>query len=192
MKKRMIIILGVALAAGAVLAPIPAAASGELIDAAPTLVELAAPAPGQSQEWTMSVRNLTDGELPIALAVSGSAERLFDGPYPLELELTETGSGQPLYIGTAAAAIDEVLLLPTLAGHADYELSGSVTLPSEAGNEYQEATGRLSFEFRTSADDASDESGLASTGPSVWPWLWAAGIAFLAGTVALIRRRRTS
>ena len=171
--------------AGLALAAIPmpqsATAAGRLIEAAPAELSLCAPAPGETERWRMSVKNLTERELPLALTVDGGSSRLFGGTHPLQLEIRHPRTGHVLYSGDAGDAIGGSLQLPELAGRASLELAGSVTLPRDAGNEYQDGSAQLGFEFLAIDEGQAQPANLPVTGNDLTPWLQLGGIAVALG-----------
>jgi LPXTG-motif cell wall-anchored protein len=170
--------------------PLAAQASADLIDATPARVSIVAPAPGETQSWDMSVRNLTDQSLPLQLHTDGESEALFSGAHPLTIEIQESVSGTIVYAGSVSELLGTHLYLENLPARDDYALVGRVTLPLEAGNEYQEADGRLTFTFATITETAADES-LATTGGTLSTGLLVVGGGLLVmGVIAVAMRKK--
>lgn len=187
-KTRIALLLGVVGILAA--APQAATAAGELIDATPATVAIQAPAPGETRHWEMKVENLTEDRIPLTMNVTGESDGLFDGSTPLQLELRDTKTSEVVFAGPARSALNTIISLPGLTEHESYALTGTVTLPSSAGNEYQDATGSLTFEFTTMVEPAKP-SGLAVTGGVMGPWLWISLILVIGGGVLLVTRRRS-
>ncbi|QTX03322.1 hypothetical protein [Agromyces archimandritae] len=184
---------GLGIAAGMCLSPTASVAADGLIDAAPDVVEVTVPTPGEAVRWEMEARNLAAVSLPLSLVVSGVGSHLFDGPYPLELEVYETATGATVYRGVAAEAVDTLLELSPVPAGERTVLTGVVSLPADAGNEYQEASGTLSFEFRTRIDEAAPVGEeMPETGVDVSGWLWAAGLVGVVGAATVFSRKRWS
>lgn len=162
-----------------------------LIDASPSDVTISAPSPGESQQWDMAARNLTDQTLPLSVAVSGQSARLFAGPDPLQLEIREKSGNRILYTGPVSDLLNSTITLPALERRASYQLVGTVRLPSSAGNDYQNASGSLRFTFHTMTGTPNEPHQLASTGTSVptATLLVAAGL-LTAGWIVIAARRK--
>lgn len=143
--------LDLALAA-LLLLPGTATAPVDLIDATPTEVAVAAPAPGHSAQWDIEVVNLTDQELPLYVRITGEGAVL-GGATPLNVSVSDAASGNvvvhPLVPGTEGEPVE----LPRLGAGEDHDLVGTVSLPAAAGNAYQGATGTIHFEFVTSIEE---------------------------------------
>ncbi|WP_157555709.1 hypothetical protein [Microbacterium hominis] len=167
-----------------------AAASSPLIDATPATVTIEAPAPGEEQSWQMAVRNVSGGEISLSVRIEGEAERLFSGPEPLRLRLSDTSTGVAVVAAAAGDAVGTSVELPALAAGETYRLDGLVALRIEAGDEYQNAGGTLTFRFDAQAAEAQPDR-LATTG-GVWASgvLVAAALALAIGILLLARRRR--
>ncbi|WP_028707467.1 hypothetical protein [Propionicicella superfundia] len=179
-----------------VLAPVAAqGAPTDLIDSTPATVVLSVPAPGETREWEMSVRNLTDGDLPLSLQVLGDGGQvLFTGPTPLELTVRDA-SGVLIDAAPVGGLLDSAVELPRLPAGATYSLSGSVELPAEADNRYQGVSGSLTLRFVTSVDTPSEAphqgpGHLAFTGANVGVALIVLAAALiLAGIILTVRSR---
>lgn len=180
-----------------------ATAADDLIDATPARVAIEAPAPGHSQEWQMSVVSVTDSAVPLQVRVEGAADRLFSGDHPLLLRIAEPG-GRVLVEGPVADVLGRTVPLDPLPAGATYTLVGSVTLPAEAGNDYQGADGSLTVRFTATADSVADDppaddpaaddswdGALATTGATVG-WVALAGLVLLAGGTTFLLLRRKS
>lgn len=193
MKRRLPAVLAVLLAGVFAFAPSAAMAADDLIEATPQRVSIAVPAPGHAAEWDMSVSNLTDTDYPLTLVVEGESDRLFSGAHPLELELTDPLTGDVIYSGLAGDSIDSAILVPELPARSDYRLAGTLTLPREAGNEYQSASGHMVFEFRV-ADEVTpkDPTTIPTTGSDLLFWALIAGIGVASGLVLAMHGRKKS
>lgn len=181
------------------------AAPADLIESTPTSVAIDAPAPGESQSWNMSVRNVVDSPLPLGLEISGQSDVLFSGPTPVELSVKTSDGATVVERVAIGEVLGRSLALPELKGGASYNLIGTVTLPREAGNSYQGAGGTLKFRFVSSVDRPSVAPidpvqntpaagpGLAYTGLNNLLPVAAAAAALLAvGAGLLLIRRKNS
>lgn len=181
--------------AGLLLAPAPAAVaapSADLIEATPAQVRVRTPAPGHAEEWRMSVVSRTDGPVALALRVDGASDGLFTGAHPLELRLAEPG-GRVLLEAPVADVLGGRVPLDDLPAGAAYELVGTVTLPEDAGNEYQRASGALTVRFTATADDPAPGPGsgvLAVTGSTAGRLALIALAGIAGGTTFLLLRRK--
>lgn len=128
------------------------ATTTDLIDSTPTSVAIDAPAPGESQKWNMSVRNVAGSSVPLGLEITGQSDVLFSGPAPLELTVRTIDGATVVERAPVQDVLGRSLRLPELAAGASYNLVGTVTLPREADNTYQGASGSLKFRFVTSID----------------------------------------
>jgi LPXTG-motif cell wall-anchored protein len=163
----------------------------DLITATPDVVVVKAPAPGHSQTWEMKVRNNTDRPLPLFLEIRFTGDDLLvHGPTPLVLTV-DTPDGRPLGEAALGQLPSSPTSLPDLPGGSTYVLHGTVSLPREAGNEYQRLSGKLTFEF-TSEDDTT-KSGTGQLPFTGSDGLWQAlilGLGLLALGAALVAKRR--
>lgn len=175
------------------LTPLAAQALADLIDATPAQVSIETPAPGETQSWEMSVRNLTDQSLPLQLRIDGESEALFSGARPLTIEIQDPESGNVVYSGSVSDLLGTHLYLENLPPRDDYALVGRVTLPSDAGNEYQEADGQLLFTF-TTIGEAADDGSLATTGGtlSIALLVVAGGLLVVGVTAFALRKKEKS
>jgi len=175
----------------------------DLIDADPVAVTVQAPAPGETQSFDLAVTSVTDTTVPLVLTVVGSSGGLLSGPTPVEITLTDDDGTRVLEPTRADELLGATLDVPDLAAGAGYHLTGSVTLPSAAGNEYQGADGRVVFRFQVETDSpitstvdpspapgASAPSGLATTGATVAAAVTAVAVLVMTGTWLLAARRR--
>lgn len=128
------------------------ATPADLIESTPTSVAIDAPAPGETQSWNMSVRNVVDSPLPLGLEISGQSDVLFSGPTPIELTVKTPDGATVVERVPIGEVLGRSLALPELQGGASYNLIGTVTLPRAAGNAYQGAGGILKFRFISTAD----------------------------------------
>ncbi|WP_157000628.1 LPXTG cell wall anchor domain-containing protein [Leucobacter komagatae] len=194
MKRRLVAALTALLAGVIVFTPSAVTAADELIEATPARVSIAVPAPGHSAQWDMSVSNLTDTEYPLTLHVSGASDRLFGGAHPLELELTDPRTGDVIYSGPAGESIDAAILVPPLPARGEYQLAGTLSMPRDAGNEYQAASGQMVFEFRVLGDDEPQRPPtIPNTGSDVLFWALLGGIGIVSGIAIVAHgRKKTS
>lgn len=128
------------------------AVTSDLINATPTSVAIDAPAPGETQTWKMSVSNSVDSALPLGLEITGASNVLFSGATPMELSIKAADGVTVVERVPVGKVLGQSLQLPELQVGKTYDLVGSVTLPREAGNSYQGASGNLKFRFVTSLD----------------------------------------
>jgi hypothetical protein len=178
----------------------PAGASAiaaDLIDAAPTSLVLDAPAPGESQNWDMSVKNLVDSPVPLALEISGRSDVLFSGAAPMELTVNTPDGTAVIERIRVGEVLGRTITLPELQAGASYNLVGTVTLPRSADNSYQGASGNLKFHFVTSIDrpnvtpdKPASGSDLANTGLGTLIPIGVAAALLLAVGLCLILVRR--
>lgn len=197
---------GTVLAAGLlVLTAAPASAEpADLIEASTTAVSLHAPAPGESQSFDLSVTSVTDATVPLVLTVVGQSGGLLSGPTPVEVTLVDDAGDLVLAATPADTLLGTSLDLPDLDAGAGYHLTGTVTLPADAGDEYQGASGQVVFRFQVAADSTTTAAPAPAPG-AVWPPGLATTGATLAGGVSALlvlvttgawllaaRRRRTS
>ncbi|MBF0720847.1 hypothetical protein [Sanguibacter inulinus] len=185
------------------------ASAADLIDPGTTTVSLEAPAPGESQSFDLSVTSVTETAVPLEITVLDLSGRLTGGAAPVELELVDDQGASVLPTTSAAALPGTTLDLPDLAPGSTYHLTGVLTLPRAAGDEYQGAGGELVLRFQVPTDRAADSGprgversaavrpqepgpllGLASTGAQVSA-AGAALVLVLLGSVLARRRRRS-
>lgn len=176
----------------------------DLVEADPVAVSIQAPAPGETQTFDLTVRSVTDTAVPLVLTVAGTSGGLLSGPTPVEITLTDDAGDPVLEPTPADVLLGSTLDLPELAAGAGYHLTGSVTLPLAAGDEYQGADGQVVFQIQAATD--SPTTGTASTTPgAATPSRLATTGATVAGAVAALaalvttgawllaaRRRRSS
>ncbi|MCA4134033.1 LPXTG cell wall anchor domain-containing protein [Arthrobacter sp. M4] len=178
-----------------------ASAAPDLIDAAPTAVAIDAPAPGEAHSWNMSVKNVAGQPVPLGLEITGHSNVLFTGPAPMELTVQTRDGVTVVNKVRVGDVLGRSMTLPELGAGASYDLIGTVTLPREADNSYQGASGNLKFRFVTSVDSpkvtpVSPVKGpdLASTGlGNVLPVAAAAaGLLALGFALILVRRKKSA
>lgn len=128
------------------------AVTSDLINATPTAVAIDAPAPGETLTWKMSVTNSVDAPLPLGLEITGASDVLFSGATPMELSVKTLDGATVVERVPVGKVLGQSLQLPELQVGKSYDLVGAVTLPREAGNSYQGASGNLKFRFVTSLD----------------------------------------
>ncbi|HKU29900.1 MAG TPA: LPXTG cell wall anchor domain-containing protein [Arthrobacter sp.] len=176
------------------------AVTSDLINTNPTSVAIDAPAPGETQTWKMSVSNAADSALPLGLEITGSSDVLFSGATPMEISVKTLDGGTVVERVPVGKMLGKSLQLPELQVGKTYDLVGSVTLPREAGNSYQGASGNLKFRFVTSLDKpdvnpAPPYSGpnLANTGMNNLLPITIAAVALLViGLGVVVLRRKSS
>lgn len=196
---------GTVLAAALLVLPAASASAepADLIEARTTAVSLHAPAPGESQTFDLSVTSVTDTTVPLVLTVAGQSGGLLSGPTPVEVALVDDAGGPVLAPSRADKLLGTRLDLPDLAAGAGYHLTGTVTLPADAGDEYQGATGQVVFRFQVATDSpatsdpapapgAATSSGLATTGATVAAAVAAVAVLVTTGAWLLAARRRRS
>lgn len=175
-------LVGIAMTSVALASAVPTAAgaapTGTLIEATPAAIQLDVPAPGQTYTWDMAVRSVSDSPVILSVATTGESEKLFSGPTPLVITLKDKDGDTVVGPMAAGELIGSSQSLPDLGPRQSYQLTGHATLPRDAGNEYQNAGGRLTLRF-TATDAASTTDGavtppggrsgsiLASTGSTV-------------------------
>jgi hypothetical protein len=175
----------------------PAAATTNLIDAAPDTVAVPLPAPGHSAEATMDVRALRAGGVDLALrvvAVPDDALTGEGGPLTVQLEFDGTPVSGPTSLHALAA--DE-FDLGRLADQDQHRLRAVVSMDRAAGNEYAGRSTSAVMRFIAQAADgstapqrtpASGELAFTGLGFHAAAVLGVAAAATAAG--ALLRRRR--
>lgn len=179
------------------------AAPADLIEADPVAVSVQAPAPGETQSFDLSVTSVTDTSVPLVLTVAGTTGGLLSGPTPVEITLTDDAGGLVLAPTPADVLLGSTIDLPELTAGAGYHLTGSVTLPLAAGDEYQGADGQVVFRFQVATDSpttgttsptpgAAAPSGLATTGATVAGAVAAVAVLVTTGAWLLAARRRRS
>lgn len=171
---------------------IPAAATSSVIDAAPGIVAIEAPAPGHRTTWSMSVTNETDRELPVGLVVEGAEGLLTTGPAPLEIHVADSLGDAVIDTVPAGELLGALIELEPLAPGESRTLDGEASLPREADDRYQGADGRLTFRFTATVDQAAPTArSLSRTGADAAVWFGLAGASLALGTgLAVIARRR--
>lgn len=182
----------------------PASADpADLIDTNTVSVSIEAPAPGESQDFDLSVTSVTDQAVPLDLTVVETSGGLLSGPTPLEVTLVDD-DGNVVLAPARADSLEETFIdLPHLSSGATYHLTGTVTLPAEAGNEYQGASGVLVFRFLATGEDpeqpaldpasppsATPSSPLATTGAQITAALVAVLVLVATGGCLLAARRK--
>ncbi|WP_332602992.1 hypothetical protein [Arthrobacter sp. S2(2024)] len=100
----------------------------------------------------MSVKNLVDSPVPLALEISGRSDVLFSGAAPMELTMNTPDGTAVVERIRVGEVLGRTIRLPELQAGASYNLVGTVTLPRDADNSYQGAGGNLKFHFVTSID----------------------------------------
>ncbi len=172
---------------------VPAHATDSVIEAAPAIVTVEAPAPGHSSTWSMSVTNSTDRSVPVGLVVQGADGLLTTGPTPLLVTVSSSG-GQVIEATPAGDLLDSTVALEELAPGETRVLRGEAALPGEADDRYQGADGRLTFRFTAlGGDPASGASTLSRTGADLVGSAALLGALLISGTALIIigRRRRS-
>ncbi len=173
---------------------VPAQATDSVIDAAPEIASVEAPAPGHSSTWSMSVTNRTDRRLPVGLVVQGADGLLTSGPAPLLVSVSSSDGGQVIDATPAGELLPATVELEPLAPGETRELRGEATLPRAADDRYQGADGRLTFRFTALAGDpAPGASTLRRTGGDLMGGAALLGALLVSGTALVIigRRRRS-
>lgn len=197
---RALVILLTALFMALVQAAGASATPADLIESTPTSVAIDAPAPGETQSWDMSVRNVVDSPLPLGLEISGQSDVLFSGPTPLELTVKTSDGATVVERVPVSQVLGKSLTLPQLQTGKSYDLVGTVTLPKAADNSYQGANGTLKFRFVTSLEGPAVKPATPAAGPglaqtglnNLVPVLMAAVVLLVIGLVLVVARRKNS
>lgn len=162
-------------------------ASARGLDVTPERVELTVPAPGETRGWTSTATNLGTEAVSLYLVVTDVTGVAAEGPHPVRLSVQD-GSGAQVLAESALPEIgSEPVLLGTVVPSEAISLHGSVSLPREAGNEYQGAGASLVLNLVTLDAVPEAGGGLAMTGAGmVW---WLGGALLLAATGAGLKAR---
>lgn len=174
--------------------PAPAVATTAVIDTAPEIASIEAPAPGHRNSWSMSVTNRSERAVPISLVVQGADGLLTNGPTPLLISISSE-TGEPVLDAAPAGDLiaSSVALEPLGAGETRV-LHGVAALPREADDRYQGVDGRITFRVTALGDvPTSGVSTLTRTGADLTSGFLLLGGLLLGGTVLIItgRRRRS-
>lgn len=143
------------------------AVTSDLINSTPASVAVDAPAPGEVQTWKMSVSNSLDAPLPLGLEITGASDVLFSGATPMELSVRTLDGATVVERVPVGKVLGRSLQLPELQAGKTYDFVGALTLPREAGNSYQGASGNLKFRFVTSLDKPEVNLAPPITGPNL-------------------------
>lgn len=161
------------------------------LDVTPGQIEVAVPAPGGTDLWEASATNAGTDAVSLYLVVSDVAGAAAGGSHPVRMAVHD-GAGVVVVEENALPDLGaEPVLLGTLAPEESLTLHGLVSLPREAGNEYQGAEGALVLDFVT-LDGAAPPAGggLAMTGAGlVWAGVAALLLAVM-GAHMITRSRR--
>ncbi len=170
------------------------AATPSVIDVAPGIVSVEAPAPGHSSTWSMIVSNRADRAVPVGLVVEGADGLLTTGPAPLTVSVSSDSGDPVIDAAPAGTLIGSTVALEPLAAGETRVLHGEASLPREADDRYQGADGRLDFRFTALVDTpAPGASTLSRTGVELVSGAALVTALILAGTAFFIigRRRRS-
>lgn len=119
----------------------------DLIQVTPEVTTVDVPAPGHEEKWEMTVSNVSNDVIVPVLKVDGRDSDLYKGPHPVEITVTEK-AGKPVVTQSRVGnVIGKDCRLPKLAAGQSYHIEGTVAMPKEAGNEYQNKAGALTFRF---------------------------------------------
>jgi LPXTG-motif cell wall-anchored protein len=187
----------VAILALSAVAPASARAAG--LDEQEVQLAIAAPAPGGSTEWSAELHNPTEGDLRLELTTRGGEELARLGE-DLSLAIAEASTGRQVLVSTPLTELRDrphplVLSVPP-GGHVP--IIATLSLSTQAGNEYQGVSTELSLIFTAPIDDGEaasngvwGDSDLAQTGRDIAPIAaLALGLLALGGIAAGIRRRK--
>lgn len=158
------------------------------------IVEVDAPAPGETREWSVTVDSTEDDVHDIYVRMSAAEGQLFAGDHPAEIAVSELG-GEPVLQGPGREVVsDSHIKFASITHGSPIEIAGRLTLPRAAGNEYQGASGTLTLELAATRGDHDDDTdtGIAATGAGSW-WLLGtcAAVAIAAGIALAARRTQT-
>ncbi|MHA3684882.1 hypothetical protein ACXR2W_11580 [Leucobacter sp. HY1908] len=167
------------------------AQDSDLISVSPASSHISMPAPGHTETWSTEVRNVAKHPVDVDLStVNELDEVLRSGSTPARITIVDS-AGRTLLDDLSVTQLQpQIPVLGQLDPGESISLTGTVSLPAEAGNEYQGASGNLQFTFVAQTSDTHGVTdALAETGAP----LAAAGIAaaLLIGTGAVIMRRKT-
>lgn len=155
------------------------------------IVEVDAPAPGETRHWSVTVDSSDDDVRDIFVRMSAAEGPLFAGDHPAEITVNEKG-GKAILQGPGRTVVSDTHTeFASFTQGSPVEIEGHLTLPREAGNEYQGASGTLTLELAATRDEPGDDpnTGIAATGSGSW-WLLGAGAAVaIAAGVTLVARR---
>ncbi len=150
----------IAVAAGlisALLATPAFATESDLIDATPAETAVVAPPPGGTESWQLEVRNVSSQRVPLTLDIAGQSDRLYSGETPLQLEIVDS-SGVVILSQSTTEALGSTIELDGLDAGDTRRYTARVSLPAEADNAYQGASGVLELRFVAQGDDTSSAS----------------------------------
>jgi hypothetical protein len=177
----------VALSAGAG----ASAAIADTADETPaTVTSVTVPAPGHSSSWNMRLTN--PGSSPATAAVTILAEdgQLLTGQHAPRLALVDAASGRTILRDVPLAELGDTSLPVATVNAADtLDMTATISMPREAGNEYQGQSQSVTFRFTTVAASFEDPL-LASTGMAAMLPLAIALLLVLFGFLALVLRRK--
>ncbi|KUF05642.1 hypothetical protein [Leucobacter sp. G161] len=174
--------------------PHPAAHPDDLYIIDTRVVQVDAPAPGETRHWSVTVASAEDDVHDIYVRMSAAEGPLFAGEHPAEIAVSELG-GEPVLQGPGREVVsDSHIKFASITHGSPIEIAGHLTLPRAAGNEYQGASGTLTLELAATRGDHDEgtDTGIAATGARSW-WLLGTGAAaaIVAGLALAVRRTQT-
>lgn len=184
------------LSLGAAAAPATAATQPDDLFVIDTrVVKVDAPAPGETTHWSVTVGSSDEEVRDVYVRMSAAEGPLFDGDHPAEITVNEVGGTAILQGPGRSVVSDTHTEFASFVHGSPVEIEGHLTLPRDAGNEYQGASGTLTLELAATRGEPGDDTntGIAATGSDSW-WLLAAGAAaaVVAGITLAARRTQTA
>lgn len=159
------------------------AADGDLIDVGSELVVVDMPYPGHTSPFAVQARTVADGTVDADLRVRASAPLSGAGSAPL---LRVIGpDGQILVEHVMDSDVDQTVSLGPLAEGTVLALSGELSLPSAAGDEWQGVGAEVRIDLLAAQDAPGQPAGpgLPDAPPATGPGLSVTGADLLPGAV---------
>jgi LPXTG-motif cell wall-anchored protein len=205
MKTLPAVLLAAVLAAGAALASagatMAAPVSGQVLELDNASFTVTMPAPGHSNNWHSTVRNISGKPAALYVALDSARGSGFEGRHPATLALREGSTViVPATVPSTRRSLQadrvRAISLGVIKPGQARTFTADVALPADAGNEYRTAAGQISWQFSTMADagnqgGASGTDGwLPHTGVEMIAWFRGGAAALAAGILLLWLGRR--
>ena len=167
------------------------AAIADTVDGTPSSVtSVTVPAPGHSSSWNMRVMNPGSSGATAAVTMLADDGLLLTGQHAPRLALVDAATGRTILRDVPLAELrDTSLPVASLNAGDTLDLTATIDMPREAGNEYQGQSQSVTFRFTTVAASSEDPL-LASTGIAAMLPLAIALLLLLCGFLALALRRK--
>ncbi|UTX53807.1 hypothetical protein [Leucobacter aridicollis] len=156
------------------------------------VITVEAPAPGEHSDWAFNVGNATGNEAEVFVRLSDAEGPLFAGADPGEVAIG-VDSGSPVLAGPVQDLVgDAHVPLAVLPAAGELRVTGEISLPRAAGNEYQGASGKFTIEIASARQEVGPGGGSVAETGGTSPWVWGvAAAALTAGGILVARRARS-